>query len=340
MGAFAVSINRDKSSAMVLLSVKTLRISVMSCPTPTTPTTLPSASRRVVAFSRISIRCPVFVIRGNSKLVVSDPRHAFIRTVWTSSRYSWATNSSTMIFPVDSSLGYPVKSAAFLFHSDTRPSKVTPKMGALAVSIRRYKSSAIVLLSSSALRMFVISCPTPSTPVTVPFASRRGVAFSRMSLRFPSLAIRGNSKFAVSSPWHAEIRTCWTRSRNSGVMKSSTRSLPIVSSLGNIDKSAAFLFHSVTRPSTFTPNIGAFAVSIRRDRSSATILLSVKAFLIAVISWPTPTTPVTFPLVSRRVVAFNRMSTVWPSLVNKGNSKFAVSDPPIAAVRTACTRSR
>ena len=51
MGAFAVSISMRKSLATRDNSIWLLVISVMSWPTPTTPTTLPAASTRGVAFN-------------------------------------------------------------------------------------------------------------------------------------------------------------------------------------------------------------------------------------------------------------------------------------------------
>ena len=49
--------------------------------------------------------------------------------------------------------------------------------------------------------------------------------------------------------------------------------------------SAAFLFHSVTLPFVSTPKIGAFAFSIRRDKSSATRCCSAVISRIFVISF-------------------------------------------------------
>mmetsp|Transcript_57028 Transcript_57028/g.131188 ORF Transcript_57028/g.131188 Transcript_57028/m.131188 type:complete len:210 (-) Transcript_57028:824-1453(-) len=73
------------ASASIFFSSKSraARISVMSCPMPTTPITLPCSSRREVAFSRISTRLPSLVISGKSKLAVSTPRSALSSTLCT-----------------------------------------------------------------------------------------------------------------------------------------------------------------------------------------------------------------------------------------------------------------
>ena len=57
------------------------------------------------------------------------------------------------------------------------------------------------------------------------------------------------------------------------------------------------------------PKIGAFAVSMSSVRSFATRDSSACDWLIAVMSWPTPTTPTIAPEASQRVVAFSRSST-------------------------------
>ena len=61
IGALAVSISSVRSSATRRCSACALFIAVMSCPTPTTPTIDPDASRRVVALSSTSTRSPDFV---------------------------------------------------------------------------------------------------------------------------------------------------------------------------------------------------------------------------------------------------------------------------------------
>eukprot|EP00972_Heterocapsa_arctica_P068699 10151772-Heterocapsa_arctica.AAC.1 len=75
-------------------------------------------------------------------------------------------------------------------------------------------------------------------------------------------------------------------------------------------------------------------------RSSATRRDSAMARFKAVISWPTPTTPMMEPLPSWRDVAFR--STVYrsPNLESSGNSKFAVSLPRSASPSTADTEDR
>ena len=57
IGALAVSMNDCSSCATRVFSSSICLRSVMSCPTPITPTTLPVTSRRVVALSTTSTRC-------------------------------------------------------------------------------------------------------------------------------------------------------------------------------------------------------------------------------------------------------------------------------------------
>ncbi len=94
----------------------------------------------------------------------------------------------------------------------------------------------------------------------------------------------------------------------------------------------ALRFHTLTRPLRSMPKIGAFAVSIKREYSCSWAMR-------AVMSWPIPTTPVTRFCASLLVVAFSSTSRRAPALVTSGNSKFAVSTPFSAFLKTACTRS-
>mmetsp|Transcript_20629 Transcript_20629/g.51609 ORF Transcript_20629/g.51609 Transcript_20629/m.51609 type:complete len:201 (-) Transcript_20629:1282-1884(-) len=197
-------------------------------------------------------------------------------------------------------------SAAFRFHSVTIPFKSTPKIGALAVSMSRERSSAMRSCSPVISRISVMSCPTPITPVTSPSGPRLVVAFRRMTFFSPLLVKRGNSKLAVSLPIKASRNTALTESLNSSVMKFPTKDFPMVSLLGNPSKLDAFAFHSVTLPWTSMPKMGALAVSINLIKSSATRLDSAITWFNSVMSCPTPTTPVILPLASRRVVALRR----------------------------------
>ena len=73
----------------------------------------------------------------------------------------------------------------FWFHSETSPFWSTPRMGALAESISRCRSSAIDITSCSACLRSVMSCPTPITPMGVLLASTRVVALSSTSTFLP-----------------------------------------------------------------------------------------------------------------------------------------------------------
>mmetsp|Transcript_44394 Transcript_44394/g.127090 ORF Transcript_44394/g.127090 Transcript_44394/m.127090 type:complete len:249 (-) Transcript_44394:2020-2766(-) len=245
-------------------------------------------------------------------------------TLRTSSLNSGRINSSTKGFPSASSLRKPVIVAVFWFHCVILPCVLTPKIGAFAVSIRRSKSPAADSTSFTASRNLVMSCPTITTPVTLPLASKRAVAFNNMSTRLPSLVINGTSKFAVSTPLQAWVRTSRTLGTYSGVMNSLTKWWPRTSSRENPVSLTAFVFHSVTLPSTSTPMIGAFALSISRCKSSAMVRCSARLRSKSVMSCPTPITPLTSPVVPRRAVAFRDISRLLPSLVWSGKVKFAV----------------
>ena len=65
--------------------------------------------------------------------------------------------------------------------------------------------------------------------------------------------------------------------------------------------------------------MGAFAVSMSSDKSFATRDSSACDWLIAVMSWPTPTTPTIAPDASQRVAAFSSSSTRRLSFVKSGS---------------------
>mmetsp|Transcript_72641 Transcript_72641/g.210274 ORF Transcript_72641/g.210274 Transcript_72641/m.210274 type:complete len:213 (+) Transcript_72641:316-954(+) len=211
-------------------------------------------------------------------------------------------------------------SADLRFHSVTKPFTSTPKIGAFALSINRERSSAMRICSLVISRICVMSWPTPITPVISPSGPLRVVAFRRMSRRSPLFVNKGNSKLAVSVPNKAELSTWLTDSRNSCVMKPDTRFLPMASILLYPSKLDALAFHSETLPCTSMPKIGAFAVSMRRVRSSAMRWARSEAVLISVMSCPTPTTPIMSPFASLRAVAFSRMSRCSPAFVKRGSS--------------------
>mmetsp|Transcript_64172 Transcript_64172/g.196289 ORF Transcript_64172/g.196289 Transcript_64172/m.196289 type:complete len:235 (+) Transcript_64172:25-729(+) len=230
---------------------------------------------------------------------------ALVNTDSTESRFSGWMKFWTKFLPMVSPLVYPSMSAALRFHSFTMPLRSTPKIGALAVSMSRDKSSAIRSWSLVISRIWVMSCPTPITPVISPSAPRRVVAFSKMAFLSPRFVNSGNSKLAVSLPAKAARSTEFTECLNSSVIKLSTSDLPMVSRFVKPNKFDALTFHSVTLPCLSIPKIGAFAVSIRRMRSSAMRLDSALAASCSVMSCPTPTTPTILPFESRRVVALS-----------------------------------
>mmetsp|Transcript_14026 Transcript_14026/g.43561 ORF Transcript_14026/g.43561 Transcript_14026/m.43561 type:complete len:237 (+) Transcript_14026:188-898(+) len=232
---------------------------------------------------------------------------------------------STSELPNVSEAKKPVKFAEQTFHTLTSPFMSTPKMGAFALSM------SLEYSCSCAMRA-VMSWPIPTTPMTLPCSSLLVVAFSRISTDLPALVTSGNSKFAVSSPFKAFVKTSCTRSRCSSRIKSLTRFLPFVSSLLNSVTVSAFLFQTLMRPFTLTPKIGAFAVSIN-------LAYSCSCATRAVMSWPMPTTPLMRFCSSLLVVAFSNTSTRTPALVTNGNSKFAVSSQFSAFVKTSWTRS-
>mmetsp|Transcript_76283 Transcript_76283/g.192044 ORF Transcript_76283/g.192044 Transcript_76283/m.192044 type:complete len:231 (-) Transcript_76283:663-1355(-) len=227
---------------------------------------------------------------------------------------------STNDFPMASSLPQPEISAAFWFHSVIKPLASMQKIGAFVVSIMRVQSAATCSLLCMASRKTVMSWPTPAQPVTFPSESLVGVAFSKISTLLPSFDTSIISKFALSSPCQARSRAQWTWYLFSSAMNSSMSIWPSASSLVKPDTSSAFLFHSVTRPVTSTPKIGAFAVWMKRARPSAMRCCSAIAVLISVMSCPTPMTPRTTPSALRRVVVLSKISRRWPSFVHNGKS--------------------
>ena len=80
---------------------------------------------------------------------------------------------STSRTPITSSLLKPVISTDLRFHSLTSPSASMPKIGALAVSIISLRSVATRESSASVRLGMVMSCPTPTTPMTLPAESLR-----------------------------------------------------------------------------------------------------------------------------------------------------------------------
>ena len=91
--------------------------------------------------------------------------------------------------------------------------------------------------------------------------------------------------------------------------------------------SAILRFHSVTFPWMSTPKIGAFAVSMSWERSSATHCWSLVISWIAVMPCLTPITPVTSPSRPRRVVAFRRISLRCPHFVKRGTRSWPLPCP-------------
>mmetsp|Transcript_74528 Transcript_74528/g.199259 ORF Transcript_74528/g.199259 Transcript_74528/m.199259 type:complete len:244 (-) Transcript_74528:283-1014(-) len=133
------------------------RISVMSCPTPMTPTIAPVTSRLVVALSSTSTRLLSLVNKGNSKLDFSTPCKALSRTSRTDALNSSVMYTSTRSLPITSCLEKPVISTDLLFHSLTSPLASMPKMGALAVSMKDCSSWATLVFSSSICLRSVMS---------------------------------------------------------------------------------------------------------------------------------------------------------------------------------------
>jgi len=122
----------------------------------------------------------------NSKFWQSMPCSARPKTCPTEERLAWSMKPhSARLMPSTSDFVKPVMLERFSFHSLTRPSWSTPRMGALAESISRCRSLAIPITSCSAFFRSVMSWPTPMTPIGFEFASTRVVAFSSTSTFLP-----------------------------------------------------------------------------------------------------------------------------------------------------------
>mmetsp|Transcript_25061 Transcript_25061/g.72264 ORF Transcript_25061/g.72264 Transcript_25061/m.72264 type:complete len:382 (+) Transcript_25061:1118-2263(+) len=251
--------------------------SVMSCPMLTTPTMAPVESNRAVAL-KSSTTTPVWFPEASrqwkrsSKFAVSLPFSASRSTVSVLFCALLSKSQSMIMVPRTSDRSTPEIRLIFWFHSVTRKSWSTPKIGALAESISRASSSAARSAFSFAARRSVMSCPTPIMPMICPFGPRRGVADMRIWIfRSKCLVKSGNSKFAVSCPRRANSSTFVTLSLYCALMKQLTRFFPSASSLVYSVMVVTILFHSVTSPWVLMPKIGALAVSMICVRSSATL---------------------------------------------------------------------
>ena len=197
-----------------------------------------------------------------------------------------------------------------------------PKMGAFAVSISIFMSSATWVISACACESRVMSCPTPTTPtiVAVGVHTRR-----RVEQHLDALAALGEERedevIRRLAGQRASCSTSSTEERCASVMYVLARCCPITSSLEKPVISTALRFHSLTRPPASMPKMGALAVSISSVRSLATRCSSALPAFSSVMSWPTPTTPTVLPSHVRRVVALSSTSTRWPSLVKERELK-------------------
>mmetsp|Transcript_31498 Transcript_31498/g.98145 ORF Transcript_31498/g.98145 Transcript_31498/m.98145 type:complete len:226 (-) Transcript_31498:495-1172(-) len=153
----------------------------MSWPTPITPTTLFWRLRRAVALQRISRRWPALVNKENSKLVISWPWRPCESIACTESAKSSVMKCLRKRFPSASSLGKPVSSSAFRFHSSTHPASSTPMMGALTVRMSFCRSWTASSASIRSRLDCVRSWPMYRAPSSVPSALRRGEAQTRTS---------------------------------------------------------------------------------------------------------------------------------------------------------------
>mmetsp|Transcript_64174 Transcript_64174/g.196295 ORF Transcript_64174/g.196295 Transcript_64174/m.196295 type:complete len:425 (+) Transcript_64174:394-1668(+) len=294
--------------------------SVMSWPMLTTPTIPPVESKRAVALSNKTTTPQGFPVASrlwnfSSKLAVSWPWRASRSTASMLCCALASKSQSRIRVPSTSERLTPDNLLIFWFHSVTWQCWSTPKIGAFAESIKRASSSAVRSAVSLATLKSVMSCPTPMTPMSWPSGPLRGVALIKIwTFRSNSLVNSGNSKFAVSLPLSASLMTLLTESLYCSLMKLLTSSFPKASGFVYPVMLATMRFHSVTCPATLTPKMGAFAVSISRIKSSATRLDSSINSLISVMSWPTPTTPITEPRASRRGVALSRTVKLRPDL--------------------------
>ena len=110
--------------------------SVMSCPTPTTPTMLPSDVRRVVALSSTSTRRRPWC-RAGTRSWPSRAQQRVVQHLLDRRLELVRDEVLHQVAPITSLLLKPVIWAALRFHSFTSPFASMPKMGAFAVSMKR-----------------------------------------------------------------------------------------------------------------------------------------------------------------------------------------------------------
>ena len=158
------------------------------------------------------------------------------------------------------------------------------------------KSSATRLDSASTWLSSVMSWTTTTTSVTLPLLSRRVVAFSNTVNVLPDFDLRTNSKLAVPFPASASCKTSSTYFLGRESRHLSCLSVP-------------FCYPELQ---IYTEAWG-IALSMRRDKSSATRSCSLVTSRICVMSWPSPITPVTSSFGPRRVVAFSKISRRSPN---------------------------
>jgi hypothetical protein len=159
IGAFAVSTKVCSSFAIRVISSSACLRSVMSCPTPSTQTTWPTTSRRVVALNSTSTRFFSLVYRGNSKLAASRPCSALSITSFTGARSSAVMKSLTRSLPITSALVKQVISAAFIDTSNTPIFGIDAKGCANEWNNKVCSSLATRVFSCSTWLCSVISCP-------------------------------------------------------------------------------------------------------------------------------------------------------------------------------------
>mmetsp|Transcript_28830 Transcript_28830/g.82774 ORF Transcript_28830/g.82774 Transcript_28830/m.82774 type:complete len:335 (-) Transcript_28830:1606-2610(-) len=193
---------------------------------------------------------------------------------------------------------------------------------------------------SSISLMFVISWPTQIIPTMSPCGLNRGVALRSKHTGFSWPAQRSsNSKLLQGCVVLALYTTSSTILQllslmNSAMFRSTT------SSFLHPDLLATQPFHSMMFMSTPTPKIGALAVSISCDRSSATRSECVRCSLSNVMSWPTHTTPMTLFSSSPGCllgVALRSNSRRSPVAVTMASSKFSTSLPESTWSSMPCT---
>mmetsp|Transcript_34693 Transcript_34693/g.82714 ORF Transcript_34693/g.82714 Transcript_34693/m.82714 type:complete len:247 (-) Transcript_34693:462-1202(-) len=147
------------------------RNSVMSCPTPTTPTTCPEASRSGVALSSTSTVAPSADFIGSSYAVVPSPRSAWSSTACTAAHDSAATNSVSCRPSTPRSSSYPSIAAALALHTVTALAAFTWKMGALAAVM-----SAVSSASEAARPISASTSKTAPYHTVYMLGSRCGIA--------------------------------------------------------------------------------------------------------------------------------------------------------------------